>query len=70
MPATLSTEDHSQTMQNVANKSSSQFFLIPPVPNKSLEKSIDEDSQNRETQEERIHQANIKRTSKKNKLLA
>ncbi|KAK4269361.1 hypothetical protein QN277_022525 [Acacia crassicarpa] len=61
--AILSTEDHSQTMQNVANKSSSQFFLIPPVPNKSLEKSIDEDSQNREMQEERIHQANIKRTS-------
>ncbi|XP_028789187.1 malonate--CoA ligase isoform X2 [Neltuma alba] len=61
--AILSTEDHSQTMQSVAIKSSSQFFLIPPVPNKSSEKSRDEDSQNKEMQAERVHQGNIKRTS-------
>lgn len=38
--AILSTEDHSELMQNIANKTSSWFFFhIPPVPNKSSEKS-------------------------------
>lgn len=69
MSAILSTEDHSQTMQNVADKSSSKYFLIPPVPSNSFEKIRDEDSQSREIQDERIHQGNIKRTSKINKLL-
>ncbi|KEH28801.1 fatty acyl-CoA synthetase family protein [Medicago truncatula] len=44
--AILSTEDHSELMQNIANKTSSQFFHLPPVANKSLEKSRDEHSQN------------------------
>ncbi|KAH1240313.1 Malonate--CoA ligase [Glycine max] len=44
--AILSTEDHTEIMQSVANKSSSQFFHLPPVLNKSSEKSRDKHSQN------------------------
>ncbi|XP_061367514.1 probable CoA ligase CCL8 [Gastrolobium bilobum] len=35
--AILSTEDHSELMQSIANKSSSQFFHLPPVLNESSE---------------------------------
>jgi malonyl-CoA/methylmalonyl-CoA synthetase len=33
--AILSTEDHGELMQSIANKTSSQFFHILPVPNNS-----------------------------------
>lgn len=70
MSAILSTEDNSEVMQNIANKTSSQFFQIPPVPNKSSEKGRDEHSQSGEVDGERIFQGNIKSSSKKNKVLA
>ncbi|KAI4355621.1 hypothetical protein L6164_004375 [Bauhinia variegata] len=52
----LSTGDHDELMQNLANKSSAQFFHIPPVPSKSLEKGGDEISQVREIDADRIFQ--------------
>ncbi|XP_020226372.1 malonate--CoA ligase isoform X1 [Cajanus cajan] len=61
--AILSTEDHSELMQSVANKSSSQFFHLPPVLNKSLEKSRDEHSQNGENGTDRIFLDNIGKLS-------
>lgn len=65
MSAILSTEDHSELMQSIANKSSTQFFHIPPVPNKSSEKSKDENSESGENDVDRIFQENIGRSSKK-----
>ncbi|GAU13814.1 hypothetical protein TSUD_261410 [Trifolium subterraneum] len=59
--AILSTEDHSELMQSIASKTSSQFFHIPPVPNKSSEKS--KDSQNGESNADRIFLENIERSS-------
>ncbi|KAL2338062.1 hypothetical protein Fmac_012508 [Flemingia macrophylla] len=61
--AILSTEDHSELMQNVANKSSSQLFHLPPVLNKSSEKSREEHSQNGENGIDRIFLDNIGRLS-------
>ncbi|PNY11574.1 malonate-CoA ligase-like protein, partial [Trifolium pratense] len=61
--AILSTEDHSELMQNIANKTSSQFFHLPPVANKSLEKSRDEHSHNGEIDSNRIFLENIQRSS-------
>ncbi|RDX88379.1 Malonate--CoA ligase, partial [Mucuna pruriens] len=60
----LSTEDHSELMQSVANKSSSQFFHLPPVLNNSSEKSRDEHSQNGEIDAVRIFLDNIGKSSK------
>ena len=65
MSTILSTEDHSELMQSIANKTSSQFFHIPPVPTKSSEKSRDEDSQNGEVEADRIFRDDIGRPSKK-----
>ncbi|PNX89605.1 malonate-CoA ligase-like protein, partial [Trifolium pratense] len=59
--AILSTEDHSELMQSIASKTSSQFFHIPPVPYKSLEKS--KDSQNGESDADRIFLDNTLRSS-------
>ncbi|KAK2432522.1 AMP-dependent synthetase and ligase family protein [Trifolium repens] len=59
--AILSTEDHSELMQSIASKTSSQFFHIPPVPYKSSEKS--KDSQNGESDADRIFLENIERSS-------
>ncbi|GAU13875.1 hypothetical protein TSUD_262020 [Trifolium subterraneum] len=61
--AILSTEDHSELMQNIANKTSSQFFHLPPVANKSLEKSRDEHSHDGEIDSNRIFLENIQRSS-------
>ncbi|KAK7389560.1 hypothetical protein VNO78_24705 [Psophocarpus tetragonolobus] len=61
--AILSTEDHSEIMQSVASKSSSQFFHLPPVLNKSSEKSRDKHSQNGEIHADRISLDNIGRSS-------
>lgn len=41
----LSTEDYSETMQNVAAKSSARFSLIPPVAGVSSETSVHDESQ-------------------------
>ncbi|XP_058731883.1 probable CoA ligase CCL8 [Vicia villosa] len=57
--AILSTEDHSELMQSIANKTSSRFFHIPPVPNKSSEKSNNEHSQNGKLDADRIFLENI-----------
>ncbi|KAK7349190.1 hypothetical protein VNO77_06359 [Canavalia gladiata] len=62
--AILSTEDHSQIMQSVAKKSSSQFFHLPPVLNKSSEQSRDGHSQNGKVDAGRILLDNIGRQSK------
>ncbi|OIW11890.1 hypothetical protein TanjilG_25803 [Lupinus angustifolius] len=59
----LSTEDHSELLQSVANKTSSQFFLIAPVPNKSSEKIRDENLQAGEIDPDRISFKSIGRTS-------
>ncbi|XLR42901.1 hypothetical protein HN51_026928 [Arachis hypogaea] len=59
----LSTEDHSELMQNLANKTSSQFFHLPPVLAKPSEKSSDEDSQNGEIDVDRIFRDNIGKPS-------
>ncbi|KAF1865811.1 hypothetical protein Lal_00021812 [Lupinus albus] len=59
----LSTEDHSELLQSVANKTSSQFFLIAPVPNKSSEQIRDENSQTGEIDPDRISLESIGRTS-------
>lgn len=61
--AILSTEDHSELMQNIASKTSSQFFHLPPVANKSLEKSRDEHSQNGKIDADRIFLETIERSS-------
>ncbi|KAK2432577.1 AMP-dependent synthetase and ligase family protein [Trifolium repens] len=61
--AILSTEDHSELMQNIANKTSSQFFHLPPVANKSLEKNRDEHSNNGEFDSNGIFLENIQRSS-------
>ncbi|KAI5438196.1 hypothetical protein KIW84_024081 [Lathyrus oleraceus] len=62
--AILSTEDHSESMQNIANKTSSRFFFhIPPVPNKSSEKSNNGHSKNGESDADRIFLENIERSS-------
>ncbi|XP_073226423.1 probable CoA ligase CCL8 [Cicer arietinum] len=61
--AILSTEDHIELMQSIANKTSSQFFHIPPVPNNSSEKSRDEHSQNGEIDADRIFLENIESSS-------
>jgi len=50
-------------MQNIANKTSSQFFHLPPVANKSLEKSRDEHSQNGKIDANKIFLENIERSS-------
>jgi len=57
--AILSTEEHSELMQRVANKSSSQFFHLPPVVNMSSEKSRNEHSQNGKVHADRIVLDNI-----------
>jgi malonyl-CoA/methylmalonyl-CoA synthetase len=62
--AILSTEDHSELMQSIANKTSSQFFHIPPVPNNSSEKSSNGHSQNGEIDADSIFPENIERSSK------
>jgi hypothetical protein len=49
-------------MQSIASKTSSHFFPIPPVPYKSSEKS--KDSQNGESDADRIFLENIERSSK------
>ncbi|XP_027344505.1 malonate--CoA ligase isoform X2 [Abrus precatorius] len=59
--AILSTEDHSELMQSIADKSSSQFFHLPPV--KSSEKSRDEHFQNGEIDADRIFLDDIGRSS-------
>ncbi|CAL5210652.1 unnamed protein product [Lathyrus oleraceus] len=61
--AILSTEDHSELMQNIANKTSSRFFHIPPVPNKSSEKSNIGHSKSGESDADRIFLENIERSS-------
>ncbi|CAJ1951135.1 unnamed protein product [Sphenostylis stenocarpa] len=61
--AILSTEEHSELMQRVAAKSSSQFFHLPPVVNKSSEKSRDEHLQNGESHTDRILWDDIGRSS-------
>ncbi|XP_073225926.1 probable CoA ligase CCL8 isoform X2 [Cicer arietinum] len=61
--AILSTEDHSELMQHIANKTSSQFFHLPPVANKSLEKSRDEHSQNGKIDADGVFLENIERSS-------
>jgi malonyl-CoA/methylmalonyl-CoA synthetase len=50
-------------MQNIANKTSSQFFHLPPVANKSLEKNRDEHSNNGEFDSNGIFLENIQRSS-------
>ncbi|XP_068470500.1 probable CoA ligase CCL8 isoform X2 [Phaseolus vulgaris] len=57
--AILSTEEHSELMQTVANKSSSQFFHLPSVVNTSSEKSRDERQQNGKIHADRILLDNI-----------
>ncbi|KOM27367.1 hypothetical protein LR48_Vigan406s017700 [Vigna angularis] len=52
--AILSTEEHSELMQSVANKSSSKFFHLPSVVNISSEKSRNGHSQNGKIHEDRI----------------
>ncbi|XP_047174376.1 probable CoA ligase CCL8 isoform X2 [Vigna umbellata] len=52
--AILSTEEHSELMQSVANKSSSKFFHLPSVVNISSEKSRNGHSQNGKVHEDRI----------------
>ncbi|GAU13873.1 hypothetical protein TSUD_262000 [Trifolium subterraneum] len=61
--AILSTEDHSELMQNIANKTSSQFFHLPPVANKSLEKNRDENPHNGEIDSNENFLENIHRPS-------
>ena len=61
----LSTGDHNE-LQNIANKGSAEYFHIPLVPTKSLEKTGDENSQNRDDLD-RIFQGNSERPSKQNK---
>ncbi|CAI8601153.1 unnamed protein product [Vicia faba] len=61
--AILSTEDHSELMQNIANKTSSNFFHLPPVANNSLDKNRDEHSQNGEIDAARIFLESIERLS-------
>jgi malonyl-CoA/methylmalonyl-CoA synthetase len=62
--AILSTEDHGELMQSIANKTSSQFFHILPVPNNSSEKSRNGHSQNGEIDADRIFLKNVERSSK------
>ncbi|MCI18823.1 fatty acyl-CoA synthetase family protein, partial [Trifolium medium] len=50
-------------MQSIANKTSSQFFHLPPVANKSLEKNRDEHSHDGEIDSNRIFLENIQRSS-------
>ncbi|KAI5434560.1 Malonate--CoA ligase, variant 2, partial [Lathyrus oleraceus] len=50
-------------MKNIANKTSSRFFHIPPVPNKSSEKSNNGHSKNGESDADRIFLENIERSS-------
>jgi malonyl-CoA/methylmalonyl-CoA synthetase len=50
-------------MQNIAKKTSSQFFHLPPVANKSLEKNRDENSNNGEFDSNGIFLENIQRSS-------
>ncbi|WVZ21892.1 hypothetical protein V8G54_000436 [Vigna mungo] len=52
--AILSTEEHSELMQSVANKSSSKFFHLPSVVNISSEKSRNGHSQNGKIHEDRV----------------
>jgi len=52
-------------MQSIAKKSSSQFFHLSPVFDKSSEKSRDEHSQNGVIDAEQISLDNIGRSSKK-----
>ncbi|XP_014516768.1 malonate--CoA ligase isoform X2 [Vigna radiata var. radiata] len=52
--AVLSTEEHNELMQSVANKSSSKFFHLPSVVNISSEKSRNGHSQNGKIQEDRV----------------
>ncbi|KAJ1388768.1 AMP-dependent synthetase/ligase [Sesbania bispinosa] len=59
----LSTEDHSELMQSIANKTSSQLFHLPLVPNKSSEQSTDEHSQSGEIDADGISMENIGRSS-------
>ncbi|KAI5446140.1 hypothetical protein KIW84_014119 [Lathyrus oleraceus] len=62
--AILSTEDHSELMQNIANKTSPRFFFhIPLVSNKSSEKSNNGHSKNGESDADRIFLENIERSS-------
>ncbi|KAG4912551.1 hypothetical protein JHK84_053011 [Glycine max] len=61
--AILSTEDHSEIMQSIANKSSSQFFHLPLVLNKSSEKSRDDHSQNGGIHTDKILLDNFGRSS-------
>lgn len=65
MSTILSTEDHSEVMQSIANTTSSRFFHIPLVCNNSSEKGGDQHSQSRKVDAERILQGNIDRSSKK-----
>ncbi|CAI8601225.1 unnamed protein product [Vicia faba] len=60
--AILSTEDHGELMQSIANKTSSRFFHIPPVPIKSSEKSNGH-SKNEESDADRIFLENIESSS-------
>jgi malonyl-CoA/methylmalonyl-CoA synthetase len=62
--AILSTEDHGELMQSIANKTSSQFFHILHVPNNSSEKSRNGHSQNGEIDADRIFLKNVERSSK------
>jgi malonyl-CoA/methylmalonyl-CoA synthetase len=63
--AILSTEDHGELMQSIANKTSSQFFHILPVPNNSSKKSSrNGHSQNGEIDADRIFLKNVERSSK------
>ncbi|CAK8574699.1 unnamed protein product [Lathyrus sativus] len=60
--ALLSTEDRSELMQSIANKTSSRFFHIPPVPNKSSENSNNGHSKNGKNDVDRIFLENIVRS--------
>lgn len=64
MSAILSTEDHGELMQSIANKTSSQFFHLPSVPSKSSEKSRDELSQSGDIVADKISLESIGRSSK------
>ncbi|KAJ7963028.1 malonate--CoA ligase-like [Quillaja saponaria] len=55
----LSTEDHSEFLQNVAAKTTAVFSLIPPVQDNSSERSVDEHSQSREIDADAIFQENV-----------
>ncbi|KAK7294209.1 hypothetical protein RJT34_17096 [Clitoria ternatea] len=61
--AILSTEDHSELLQSIANKSSSQFFNLPLVTNNSSENSRDEHSQNGKIYADKISLDSIGRSN-------